>query len=221
LTGDLPKAALIQGSRANLLRTIPIQSLPALLGLAATPLHIVILEFKYNCFDIHTFPEYNFNMKNKIMLLCILGLLAAGTGPALLWAQSAASMDSILDQDMLSFGAASYLLLVAQGDIEDNADFAQAAELMVDTHPVFSDKDAEAALTLGEYSFLIMKIYDRSGGLLYRFFPGPRYAVRELSFIEAIQGSTYPDSPLTGKRAVRILERFLTLSQDGNTGGEV
>ena len=160
-------------------------------------------------------------MKNKIMVLCILGLLSAGTGPSLLWAQSAASMDSILDQDKLSFGAASYLLLVAQGDIEDNADFAQAAELMADTQPVFSKKDAEEVLTLGEYSFLIMKTYDRSGGLMYRLFPGPRYALRELAFINAVQGSRYPNSPLTGERAVRIFERFLTLSQDRNPGGEV
>ncbi|MDZ7793087.1 MAG: hypothetical protein U5P10_05165 [Spirochaetia bacterium] len=92
-------------------------------------------------------------MKNKIMGICILGLLAAVAGPSVLCAQSAASMDAILDQDMLSFGGASYLLLVAQGEIEDDAGFAQAAELMADTQPVFSDKEAEAALTLGEYSF--------------------------------------------------------------------
>jgi hypothetical protein len=160
-------------------------------------------------------------MKHKIMVICILGLLAAVTAPAVLCAQSAASMDAVLEQDMLSFGAASYLLLAAQGEIEDDADFAQAAEVMADTQPAFSDKDTEAPLTLGEYSFLIMKVYGRSGGLMYRFFPGPRYAVRELAFIEAVQGSTYPNAPLSGVRAVRILERFLTVSQERNPGGEV
>lgn len=160
-------------------------------------------------------------MKNKLMVIWILGLLAAGTGPAVLYAQSAASMDAILDQDMLSFGAASYLLLAAQGEIEDDADFAQAAELMADTQPVFSGQAPASTLTLGEYSFLIMKIYGRTGGLLYRFFPGPRYAVRELAFIDVVQGSSYPNSPLSGQRAVRILERFLTISQGGDFGGEV
>lgn len=160
-------------------------------------------------------------MKHKIMVICILGLLAAVTAPAVLCAQSAASMDAILEQEMLSFGAASYLLLAAQGEIEDDADFAQAAEMMADTQPVFSDKDADAALTLGEYSFLIMKVYGRSGGLMYRLFPGPRYAVRELTFIKAVQGSAYPNAHVSGERAVRILERFLTISQNRGSGGEV
>lgn len=159
-------------------------------------------------------------MKHKIMVICILGLLTAGTAPAVLFGQSAVSMDAILEQEILSFGAASYLLLAAQGEIEDDTDFTQAAEVMADTQPVFSDKDADAALTLGEYSFLIMKVYGRSGGLMYRFFPGPRYAVRELAFIEAVQGSTYPNAHLSGVRAVRILERFLTVSQERNTGGD-
>ncbi|MDZ7793086.1 MAG: hypothetical protein U5P10_05160 [Spirochaetia bacterium] len=56
---------------------------------------------------------------------------------------------------------------------------------------------------------------------MYRLFPGPRYAVRELAFIDAVQGSSYPNSPLSGERAIRILERFLTVMQAGNPGGEV
>ena len=110
---------------------------------------------------------------------------------------------------------------MARGDLEENADFGQAAEKMAEVQPYFSDKDAGDTLNLGEYSFLLMKMYNLGGGLMYSVLPGPRYAVRELAFINVVQGNTYPGSPLTGERAVRILERYLTVSSDRNPGGEV
>jgi len=153
--------------------------------------------------------------------MLFLGLLVAGTVPAVLCAQSAAAMDTILEQEELSFGAASYLLLAERGEIDDTADFGEAARKMADLLPEFSDGDAEATLTLGEYSFLLMKVYDLGGGLMYSLLPGPRYAVREMAFLKVVQGSTYPKSVLTGERAVRILQRYLTVSREGNPGGEV
>lgn len=160
-------------------------------------------------------------MKHKLLLIMVLGLLAGWVAPAVLFAQSAAVMDTILDQEMLSFGAASYLLLAARGDIEADEDFAQAAEMMTDIQPAFSKMSPEETLNLGEYSYLLMKVYDLSGGLMYSILPGPRYAVRELAYIDVVQGSSYPNSALSGERAVRILERYLTVSRSGESGGDV
>ena len=160
-------------------------------------------------------------MKEKFLITVVLGLFITGVAPIVLCAQSATTMDTILEQEDLSFGAASYLLLVARGDLKDNADFGEAAEKMAEVQPYFSDKDAGDTLNLGEYSFLLMKMYNLGGGLMYSVLPGPRYAVRELAFIDIVQGGTYPKSPLSGERAVRILERYLTVSGKSTPGGEI
>jgi hypothetical protein len=159
-------------------------------------------------------------MKHKLFSIVFIGLFILGIVPAILCAQSAATMDTILDQDMLSFGAASYLLLAARGDIDDDTDFEQAAGMMAKAQPLFSDKGAEETLDLGEFSFLLMEVYDLGGGLMYSILPSPRYAVRELAFLKIVQGSSYPNSALTGERAVRILERYLTVSGRMGSGGE-
>lgn len=160
-------------------------------------------------------------MKHKLLFIMVFGLLVAGFAPAILFAQSAAVMDTILDQDALTFGAASYLMMAARGDIDENTGFDRAAEMMADTQPSFSGMGPEDTLNLGEYSYLLMKVYEVSGGLMYRILPGPRYAVRELAYIDVVQGGSYPKSVLTGERAVRILERYLTVSHSGKAGGDV
>ena len=73
----------------------------------------------------------------------------------------------------------------------------------------FAGKSADDSVTIGEFSYLLMAAAGRSGGLMYRFFPGPRYAARELAFHGVIQGNAYPNVSLSGERAIRIIERFL------------
>jgi hypothetical protein len=39
--------------------------------------------------------------------------------------------------------------------------------------------------------------------------PSPRYATRELAYLDIISGPAKPGMPLSGERALRILERVL------------
>jgi hypothetical protein len=156
-------------------------------------------------------------MKKNILTTVLVLSLFVFVGSPSLFGQSASAMDEILAQESLTYGAASYLLLSAIGEVGDDADFREAGEMMAEMEPLFGERSSEEPLDLGEYSFLLMQVFDRSGGLMYSILPGPRYAVRELAFLEIVQGDTYPNADLSGERAVRILERFLQVT--GETGG--
>ncbi len=157
--------------------------------------------------------------KNILKTVMVLSLFVFVGSPSL-FGQSASAMDEILAQESLTYGAASYLLLSAIGEVGDEADFQEAGDMMAEMQLSFAGSSSGETLDLGEYSFLLMKVFDRSGGLMYTIFPSPRYAVRELAFLEVVQGDSYPNADLSGQRAVRILERFLQVT-GASTGGEV
>ncbi len=159
-------------------------------------------------------------MKKQLLTVLIPVLLCVPALTGTVFGQSAESMDEILETEQISFGEASYLLLVAQEELEEDADFTVAADRMAELMPSMSGRAPDSGLSLGEFSYLIMENYGRSGGLMYGFFPGPRYAARQLVFDEVILGDAYPRSPLSGERALRILERFLYLFEGEDGGGE-
>jgi len=148
--------------------------------------------------------------KNGLATMGIILLLLLA-GPSLISAQTAESIDQILEEDRVSFGAAAYLLLVADGEIGDDTGFESAGERFQRMYPSFAGWDVEGSLSLGEFSYLLMRSAGESGGLLYRFFPGPRYAVRELAFQKVVQRDPYPNAAISGEEALRILERFITM----------
>lgn len=139
-----------------------------------------------------------------------MGLLCMLLIPAAVAAQSAAAMDTLLDEENLTFGSSSYLVLAAAGEISDDTGRSRAAEEISRRIPLFAEKSLDDSISLGEFSYLLMNLSGRSGGLMYRILPGPRYAARELAFHGVIQGDAYPNLSLSGERALRIIERFYT-----------
>jgi hypothetical protein len=159
-------------------------------------------------------------MKNMLAAAVIAVYFCAPAMNGTLFGQSAEAMDDILEAEHISFGQASYLLLVAREELDADADFSTAADLMTERLPSAVGRGYADGMSLGGFSYLLMEFYGRPGGLMYGFFPGPRYAVRQLAFDEVIQGRAYPNTPLSGERALRILERFLYLFESEDGGGE-
>jgi hypothetical protein len=62
---------------------------------------------------------------------------------------------------------------------------------------------------LGEYAYILMKAFHMQGGIMYSIFPGPRYASRELAFLEMIPGSASSGRTLSGEEVIRILGNVL------------
>jgi hypothetical protein len=134
-------------------------------------------------------------------------LLAVCVLPAA--AQSNSILDQMLESTRLSYGQAAYLALTASQRIPDSAETSQAAEALSGTGWKVRPRGADDPVTLGEYSFLLMRAFELKGGLFYRMIPGPRYAARELAYLRFIRGSGSPYRTLSGEEALGVLQRLL------------
>ena len=68
-------------------------------------------------------------------------------------------------------------------------------------------------ISLGAFSFLIMKAFNIKGGLLYTIFPGPRYAFRSMTSLNIIQGTADPAMTVSGERFLLILGNALKVAE--------
>jgi len=151
-------------------------------------------------------------MRKRYLLLFVL-LLPVSTA---VWAQSETVMDSLLAEKSATFGETVYLVMSAVNAVPDTAsvDDAVAALQGQDWHVTV--QAADSPITLGQYSFLIMRAFKLRGGILYSLFPGPRYAARELAFRKLISGDASPYRTLSGAEAVQILGNVMSLEGAGS-----
>jgi hypothetical protein len=70
-------------------------------------------------------------------------------------------------------------------------------------------------VTLGEFSYLVMENLGIQGGLMYRMIPGPRYAARELEYLEFLLGSGAPNRALSGQEMLHVMGQALDFTSDG------
>ncbi|HUX19894.1 MAG TPA: hypothetical protein VMW69_01555 [Spirochaetia bacterium] len=152
-------------------------------------------------------------MKNWRSLLISMGLLVVATSMA--WGQSNTTLDKILAGKAASFADAAYLVLTATKKIPDSATLTEAADAVATQNWGIKPSQADQPLTLGTYSFMLMKAFKMHGGIMYTLFPGPRYAARELVYLGDIHGDTSPYRTLSGTEAVNILGSVLN-QQEGS-----
>ena len=128
-----------------------------------------------------------------------------------LWvpAQSNEVLDRILAEEQLTYGSAAYLLIVATGKAEEGTSAEQAASLAQKEGFALEGVGSADGLSLGQYSFMLMRAFDLTGGVMYRILPSSRYATRELAFTGVIQGPAIPGMAVSGNEALRMLERVL------------
>jgi hypothetical protein len=134
----------------------------------------------------------------------------------LLSAQTASEMDRILSaQDITCTQAARFVLEAAKALPKDGDAFkaAQGREWLP------AEAKADSPIRLGEVSLLMMKAFALKGGILYSFFPNPRYACRELVYLQIIQGRTDPGEGLDGETFLQILGRLLSHIGEDEQGG--
>jgi hypothetical protein len=149
-------------------------------------------------------------VRKLILLLAIVLLAAAGN----IWSQSNELLDTLFEEATISLGQAAYLVLTAAGLVPEDTDPAEAATVLAGQGWIVPERSAEEPLTLGEYSHLLMQAFQLKGGLMYRIFPGPRYAGRELAYLQLIKGDTSPYRTFSGEEAIGILGRLLEWKEE-------
>jgi hypothetical protein len=137
-------------------------------------------------------------------LIAALALIAAGA-----FAQTAEVFDRLLAESALSFAQASRIVLSAAGSVSPDSSEEECFALALSRGWVAASAEPSQAIRLDEFSRLSMAAFDLHGGFLYKYFPGPRYAYRELVHKKYIQGRGDPAQKVSGVRAVRIIGRVL------------
>ncbi len=144
----------------------------------------------------------------KIKRLLFLGLILSCC-TFLLTAQSNTVIDELLEKERADFGRTSYMVLSASGLIEDNTTMEESIKYLTNQGWDMEYKEPGAYITLGEYSFMLMQYFKMESGIMYKIFPGPRYAARELFYLKLIDGDGSPERFISGEEVIRILGRLM------------
>jgi hypothetical protein len=131
--------------------------------------------------------------------------IAAALGAVLLtptWGQTPPGgddgvMDGLLAQGALTWSNAAWLVGRSTGTLPEGTTPAQATP---------KGRSAQAPIALQDFSELLVSSFHIPTGVLYGFFPGPRYAFRELIFRKILPSALPPDDSLTGEEALRYLQ---------------
>jgi hypothetical protein len=146
-----------------------------------------------------------------VFLPALLMLVPGG----LLYGQTAAEMDELLDSRKITWAQACRFVLSAAEQIDvhsaPSAAYALAREKGWTPEKAGEDKPVRT----GELSFLIMNAFDIHGSLLYTLFPFPRYAYRQLDYLGLIPGPKDPALSVSGEHLVQILGRLLEYRGEG------
>jgi len=147
------------------------------------------------------------------MLLVLI--LAAGSAQA----QTSAFMDQMMVSKSVNWGQAAYLVLVASDNLAEDATEQRSLDLLKELKWADAGIDAEKPIALNQFSFLLMKAFGIPGGMLYTFFPGPRYAFKELTFKYILSSDEDPDQTIDGPEGIRILGKVMDsyAGKKGNT----
>jgi hypothetical protein len=125
----------------------------------------------------------------------------------------AQDMDAILESEAVTWAQAARFVLPAAGF----PDAAGLSSFQTALDRGWLPKDALPAgeATFGGLSFLVMKAFDLPGGIMYRVFPGPRYAYRELQYRGIIQGRQDSARRVSGFWLISLIGRTLELTGEG------
>jgi hypothetical protein len=130
-------------------------------------------------------------------------------------AQSNELLDQLLDQPEAHFGDVVYMTLAAAKVVPETATPQEALQALQQQNWKVKVLPAEAPITLGDYSYLLMKAFKLRGGALYTLFPGPRYACRELGYQKIISSDVRTFRNVSGEEAVRMLGKVMARQEGG------
>ena len=130
--------------------------------------------------------------------------------PALLPAQTAAELDRLLAAPAVSCAQSAHFVLSSLADVGAGDNAAAAFASAVEKGWFNKGKSADDPIAMKDLSYLLMKAFNISGGLMYRIFPCPRYAFRTMISRGFIQGASDPAMKVSGERFLLILGNVLS-----------
>jgi outer membrane protein OmpA-like peptidoglycan-associated protein len=155
----------------------------------------------------------------KFYKLLLVMFLLPFLGGVSLHAQTAEEIDALLENREVSYAQAVAFVLAAaelvQGDLQPETAFTLAAEKGWLPKKVSAGTGSrDAPIKLNELSFLVMKSFGLKGSFLYSLFPGPRYAYRELAYLQMLPEPGDPAMKVSGLHLMYTVEQVLNHIED-------
>ncbi len=127
------------------------------------------------------------------------------TGVSVAWSQGADLLFSVSTKPVLTLGDAAALVGIAGGSLPPQIEPQAAVDELKRIGFTLPNDPADAPISIGQYSYLVMQLLDLRGGFLYSLFPGPRYALRELIARGVLNDTAHQGQLLAGTEGLRIL----------------
>jgi len=144
----------------------------------------------------------------RFLLLSILGSCWLAVLPA----QMAAEMETLLETQAVSYAQAARFVLEA-AEAATIADPAEAVRFAQENSWLPNDIDPETPARLDVLSLLFMQSFNLKGGIIYSFVKSPHYAYRELVYRQAIQGRADPEMTVSGHQLIFITNKLMEEKQ--------
>ncbi|MFO8065429.1 MAG: hypothetical protein R6V29_12465 [Spirochaetia bacterium] len=148
-------------------------------------------------------------MRTRVGILVVM-LLAGGMAVA----QSNEVVDEILASDSVTFGQAAYMVFLAADEAPDDASVEEVYRDIEWSQWNLKEKSMDDPVRLGEVSYLLMENLGIRGGLMYRMIPGPRYAARELDYLEFLLGNDSPYRSVSGRELLHVIGQALEYTEE-------
>ena len=141
-------------------------------------------------------------MKKILILIFFLSSI-------MLYAQSNDQIDRLMGEEKTTVTDASLLILSSAGIVDEDSDGASAVKYINDKKWFKNGLKGGKSLTAGDASYIFMKAFKVNGGLMYKIAPGPRYAVREMKFLDILDRRTETGSMMSGEDFLIFLSEAL------------
>ncbi|MDR1419482.1 MAG: hypothetical protein LBI86_03830 [Treponema sp.] len=128
-------------------------------------------------------------------------------------AQTAAELERLLETREITSAEAAWFTFASTEEVRP-PDPALAFALAVKRGLFPKGAAPDKAVTMSGLSLLMMKTFRIEGGLMYRIFPCPRYAFREMTRLGFIESHAYPNRKVSGEQFLYILGILLSRSGD-------
>ena len=134
-----------------------------------------------------------------------------------LHAQTAAKIEWLLEQNMVSYQEAALLTLEASGHLDpaNSTKAEEAFRFARERRWLPASVEANYAINLKGLSLLIMQTFNIRGGLFYNLFKNPHYAYRTLVYYNIIQGRSDPLMYVTGELFLFTVNKAMYLNGSG------
>jgi hypothetical protein len=128
------------------------------------------------------------------------------------FAQTAAKLEALLNEQALTWSAAAAFVLEASG-AADSLDAADAFRFAAEREWLPKNAAPADAAKLNGVALLLMRSFELKGGLFYSLSKSPHHAYRELVYKGLIRGDTDPEMSVSGPDLLLIVSRLLSIKE--------